>query len=66
MKLPVYKSTVIEYAMRLLSGTEFCLYFAIVKDDGGKLHYEWDLVRARRRVARGRRLGRRSAHHGRS
>ena len=54
MKLPVYKSTVMHYAMRLLSGTKYALLFATVKDDGEKLHYSWDMVRAGMRPEGGR------------
>lgn len=47
VKLPVYKSTVIDYATRLLTGTQFAMYFAHVHDDGEQIAYEWDLVCAR-------------------
>ena len=48
MKMPVYKSTVVDYATRLLTGTQHALRFADVKEGaaGGPegLSYEWDMV----------------------
>lgn len=48
MKLPVYKSTVIDYAMRLLKGMTHAVHFATVLDTGKELTYKWDMVRTRR------------------
>jgi hypothetical protein len=46
MKLPVYRSTVIEYATRLLRGTAHATLFATVsKSLSGELQYAWDRVR---------------------